>query len=132
MAPIRAHVPVLGHFIPLKTSRLLFACVVFLGAVLFVASFEADATEGLHYMHGAGIIHCDHKLQNVLICRSSTPMGFIGKVTDPGVWYGESGFGSGGGLSGLKKTKCAKSPRDLSMFNTTSTAPALRRRIVNT
>ena len=64
--------------------------------MLFVASFEADATEALHYMHGSSIVHCDHKLPNILICRSGGPMGFVGKVTDPGVWYGESGFGDEG------------------------------------
>ena len=61
--------------------------------VLFVASFEADASEGLSFMHSVGIIHCDHKLVNTLICRADGPMGFVGKVTDPGVWCGESGFG---------------------------------------
>lgn len=49
-------------------------------------NLQADATEGLHCMHGAGIVHCDHKLHNVLICRSGGPMGFVAKVTDPGVW----------------------------------------------
>ena len=61
--------------------------------VLFVARFEADASEGLSFMHSVGIIHCDHKLVNTLICRADGPMGFVGKVTDPGVWCGVSGFG---------------------------------------
>ncbi|CAM9200982.1 unnamed protein product, partial [Laminaria digitata] len=53
--------------------------------------FQADATEGLHHIHGAGIIHCDVKLENTLICRCDGPTGFVGKVTDPGLWCGESG-----------------------------------------
>lgn len=59
---------------------------------LFVVSFEADATEGLSYMHSLGIIHCDHKLENTLVCRSDCPTGFVGKVTDPGLWCGEFKF----------------------------------------
>ena len=35
--------------------------------VLFVASFEADASEGLSYMHIVGIVHCHHKLANTLV-----------------------------------------------------------------
>ena len=35
----------------------------------FVARFEADASEGLSYMHSVGIVHCDHKLVNTLFCR---------------------------------------------------------------
>lgn len=84
-------------------------------------SFEADATEGLQYMHGADIIHCDHKLQNVLICRSGGPMGFVGKLTDAAVWHGESGLGSESRLSGRKK-KTREIPRDFTLF-TTSIAP---------
>lgn len=61
--------------------------------VVVVVSFEADATEGLSYMHDLGMIHCDHKLENTLVCRADGPTGFVGKVTDPGLWCGESGFG---------------------------------------
>ncbi|CAM9460144.1 unnamed protein product [Laminaria digitata] len=34
------------------------------------------------------MVHCDHKLGNTLICRSDGPTGFVGKVTDPGLWCG--------------------------------------------
>lgn len=61
--------------------------------MLRVASFEADATEGLSFMHKEGLIHCDVKVENTLICRSEGPGGFVAKVTDPGLWCGESGFG---------------------------------------
>ena len=81
---------------------------VFLGVVLFVASLQADGTQGLHFMHGAGFIHCDVKLANTLICRSDGPTGFVGKVTDPGLWCGESGCGSEYRLSGSKKNKYAQ------------------------
>eukprot|EP00904_Undaria_pinnatifida_P013167 jgi/Undpi1/8981/HiC_scaffold_26.g11442.m1 len=50
--------------------------------------FEADASEGLSHMHRAGVIHCDHKPQNVLICRCDGPTGFVAKVTDLGLWCG--------------------------------------------
>lgn len=60
--------------------------------MLRVSSFEADATEGLGFMHGLGMVHCDHKLGNTLICRSDGPTGFVGKITDPGLWCGESGY----------------------------------------
>lgn len=63
--------------------------------MLFLASFEADATEALAHMHSMGVVHCDHKLANILICRSDAPGGFVGKVTDPGVWCGESRIGKG-------------------------------------
>lgn len=66
---------------------------LFVVVVSFLVSFEADATEGLSYMHGLGIVHCDHKLENTLVCRTDGPTGFVGKVTDPGLWCGESGFG---------------------------------------
>ncbi|CAN0566405.1 unnamed protein product, partial [Laminaria digitata] len=59
---------------------------LFCFACALVASFQADATQGLHHMHGAGVIHCDVKLDNTLICRSDGPTGFVGKVTDPGCW----------------------------------------------
>ena len=71
-----------------------FTCFVFFAVVLILASFEADATLGLHYMHTVGFIHCDVKLENTLICRSGGPTRFVGKVTDPGLWCGESGFES--------------------------------------
>ena len=45
-----------------------FTCFVFFAVVLILASFEADATLGLHYMHTVGFIHCDVKLENTLIC----------------------------------------------------------------
>ena len=67
---------------------------MFFAVVLILASFEADATLGLHYMHTVGFIHCDVKLENTLICRSGGPTRFVGKVTDPGLWCGESEFGS--------------------------------------
>lgn len=51
--------------------------------------FEADAAEGLAYMHGLGLVHCDHKMQNTLICLSDGPERFIGKLTDPGLCCGE-------------------------------------------
>ena len=51
----------------------------------FVARFEADASEGLSYMHSVGIVHCDHKLVNTLFCRREGPAGFVGKVADPGL-----------------------------------------------
>eukprot|EP00904_Undaria_pinnatifida_P005187 jgi/Undpi1/1799/HiC_scaffold_12.g05186.m1 len=56
--------------------------------LLCYAIFEADATEALAHMHSMGVVHCDHKLANILICRSDAPGGFVGKVTDPGVWCG--------------------------------------------
>lgn len=73
----------------------------FLGAMytLHMDSFEADATEGLNHMHDAGVVHCDHKLENVLICRSDDPTGFVAKVTDPGIWCGESTIGNEGRVS---------------------------------
>lgn len=96
----------------------LFSPFIFLVTALFVASFEADATEGLHFMHGAGIVRGDHKLHNILICRSDGPAGFVGEVTDPGVWCGESGFRSEGRLSGRKKTNTrTKSPRFQSAYS---------------
>lgn len=61
--------------------------------MVFAASFAADASEGLSYMHSVGVVHCDHKLVNTLVCRSNGPARFVGKVTDPGVWCGESRFG---------------------------------------
>lgn len=61
----------------------------------FLISFEADATEGLSYMHDLGMVHCDHKLENTLVCRADGPTGFVGKVTDPGLWCGESELGGG-------------------------------------
>ena len=77
-----------------RTCPPLFTCFVFFAVVLILASFEADATLGLHYMHTDGFIHCDVKLENTLICRSGGPTRFVGKVTDPGLWCGESGFES--------------------------------------
>ena len=80
----------------------------------FFVSFEADATEGLSYMHGLGIVHCDHKLENTLICKSDGPTGFVGKVTDPGLWCGESGgregasFGGGRGKCKFRKKEDKK------------------------
>lgn len=62
--------------------------------VLFVTSFEANASEGLSYMHSVGIVHCHHKQANILVCRRDDPAGFVGKVADPGFWCGESGFGN--------------------------------------
>lgn len=62
---------------------------LFVGAVMLASSLEADSTEGLAYMHDRGIIHCDVKLANTLICRADGPGGFVGKLTDPGVWLGE-------------------------------------------
>jgi len=50
-----------------------------LDAVLFLASFEADATDGLRYMHGVGVIHCDHTVDKALMCRSDGPTGLVGK-----------------------------------------------------
>ena len=55
---------------------------------------ETDAHEGLQFMHGAGIARYNHTTQNILICRLGDPTGFVGKTTDPGVRYGESGSGS--------------------------------------
>ena len=63
----------------------------FFRSVWFVARLEADATEGLHHIHSEGIVHCDVKLENTLIFRSDCPTGFVAKVTDPGLWCGESG-----------------------------------------
>ncbi|CAM9930853.1 unnamed protein product, partial [Laminaria digitata] len=48
----------------------------------------ADGTEGLSFMHSLGVVHCDQKLVNVLVCRGDGPGGFVGKITDPGVWCG--------------------------------------------
>ena len=62
--------------------------------MLFVVSFEADASEGLSYMYIVGIVHCHHQRANTLVCRRDDPAGFIGKVADPGLWCGESGVGS--------------------------------------
>lgn len=43
-------------------------------------------------MHGKGVIHCDVKLDNTLVCRGNGPGGFVGKLADPGLWCGESGL----------------------------------------
>lgn len=95
IAFIRARLPVLALVVRVQNMAPSFAYFVFLAIfVLFVASFEADASEGLAYMHSVGIVHCDLKLANTLVCRSDDPAGFIGKVADPGCWCGESGFGS--------------------------------------
>lgn len=51
-----------------------------------MASFQADATEGLHHMHSVTIIHCDQQFDNTLIRRPDGPKGFVGKVTDPTQW----------------------------------------------
>ncbi|CAN0587485.1 unnamed protein product [Laminaria digitata] len=53
-------------------------------------------------MHDKGVIHCDVKLENTLICRCDGPTGFVAKVTDPGLWCGALGFGSEDRLSGRK------------------------------
>ena len=45
-------------------------------------------------MHSVGMVHCDHKLVNTLLCRSEDPAGFVDKVADPGLWCDESGFGN--------------------------------------
>lgn len=82
----------------------------FLNAALFEASIEADATEALHFMHGSDIVHCDHKLPNILICRSGGPTEFVGKITDPGVWYGESGFRSEGKFFRKEEPSARKVP----------------------
>lgn len=86
----------------------LLACFASLYAAFFVASFEADAAEGLSYIHGKGIVHCDVKLDNTLVCRSNGPAGYVGKITDLGLWCGESGFGSTGGI-----LQDARNPSDL-------------------
>lgn len=48
----------------------------------FLASAVEGATEGLGYMHGIEVIHCDHNVDRMLIYRSNDPTGLIGKVTD--------------------------------------------------
>lgn len=91
MVFIRARLQALARAVPLQKRRRLFACFVFLVMfVLFADSVEADATEGLSFLHDNGMVHCDHKLINTLVCRSDGPSGFVGKVTDPGLWCGEA------------------------------------------
>lgn len=80
-------------FFPILANLQLRTCVpvtfFFLVRVGCGHSFEADASEGLSHMHRAGVVHCDHKPQNVLICRCDGPTGFVAKVTDLGLWCGE-------------------------------------------
>ena len=94
MAFIRARLPVLGLLYTYKRLSPTFHLFCVVGVVLFVASFEADAKPGLRCMHTVGFIHCNVKLESPLICPSGGPTGFVGKVTDPGLWCGESGFES--------------------------------------
>ena len=96
-----------------------------------VASFEADATDGLHYMHSVGVVHCDVKLENTLICRSGGPTGFVGKVTDPGLWCGESEFGSKNRLSGRKQS-ARKVPATSTCLLQVRTAPTVWGQMINT
>ncbi|KAF6008552.1 hypothetical protein HII13_003875 [Brettanomyces bruxellensis] len=49
-----------------------------------VRSFSADILRGLHYIHSAGIVHCDMKPENLMLAYDNAKSRFIVKIIDFG------------------------------------------------
>lgn len=50
-----------------------------------VRRYTRSILKGLDYIHGAGFVHCDVKLQNLLLCSSSSDSVFCAKIGDFGL-----------------------------------------------